>query len=137
MKWHITSDWELGVETMKKGEICTLNCKPEYAYGKPGKPPTIPQNSSLVYEIELLRWEDEKVTLDSLVSKKIVKRGKGTDRVCDGGTVQVHLVGKIDKRIFDERDVQFIVGEDKNCSHYLILQCTHEMGIVLTLKYPV
>ena len=76
------------METMKKGEICTLTIKPEYAYGKPGKPPTIPRDTTLVFEIELLHWDDEKVTLDSLVSKKILKKGKGTDRVSEGGTVQ-------------------------------------------------
>lgn len=108
---HVISGWEVGVETMKKGEICTLICKPEYAYGKPGKPPTIPQNSTLVFEIELLYWEDEKVTDDSLVSKKILKKGEGNDCVSDGGTVEVHLKGKVGERIFDERDVQFTVGE--------------------------
>lgn len=85
---HVIPGWELGVETMKKGEICTLTCKPEYAYGKPGKPPTIPQDATLVFEIELLYWEDEKVTLDSLVTKKILKKGNGSDRVSDGGTVK-------------------------------------------------
>lgn len=85
---HVIPGWELGVETMKKGEICTLTCKPEYAYGKPGKPPTIPRDATLVFEIELLYWEDEEVTLDSLVTKKILKKGKGSDRVSDGGTVK-------------------------------------------------
>jgi hypothetical protein len=85
---HVIPGWELGVQTMKKGELCTLTCKPEYAYGKPGKPPTIPQDTTLVFEIELLRWDDEYVTSDALVSKKILKKGKGTDRVSDGGTVE-------------------------------------------------
>lgn len=83
---QVIPGWELGVETMKKGEIFTLTCKPEYAYGKPGKPPMIPQDSTLVFEIEMLRWEDELVTLDSLVTKKILKKGKGNDFVSDGGT---------------------------------------------------
>ena len=108
---HVIAGWELGVPTMKKGEICTLTCKPEYAYGKPGKPPTIPQDTTLVFEIELLGWDDEYVTLDRLVSKKILKKGKGNDRVSDGGSVEVHLIGKVGERIFDERDAQFIVGE--------------------------
>ena len=77
---------------MKKGEKCILTCKPEYAYGKPGKPPTIPCDSTLIFEIELLYWEDEKVTMDSLVSKKILKRGKGSDLVSDGGTVQGNII---------------------------------------------
>ena len=108
---HVIAGWELGVQTMKKGEICTLTCKPEYAYGKPGKPPTIPQDTTLVFEIELLSWDDEYVTLDNLVSRKILKKGKGNDRVSDGGTVEVHVIGKVGERIFDERDAQFTVGE--------------------------
>ena len=85
---HVIAGWELGVQTMKKGEICTLTCKPEYAYGKPGKPPTIPRDTTLVFEIELFHWDDEYVTSDALVSKKILKKGKGNDRVSDGGTVE-------------------------------------------------
>ncbi|XP_046858787.1 peptidyl-prolyl cis-trans isomerase FKBP4-like [Xenia sp. Carnegie-2017] len=102
---HLIPAWELALETMKKGEICVLTCKPEYAYGKVGKPPDIPQNATLIFEIELIRWEDEKVTMDELVTKKILKKGMAVN------VFLVHLVGKVDNRIFDDRDVQFTVGE--------------------------
>jgi FK506-binding protein 4/5 len=38
---------------MKKGEICRLICKPEYAYGEGGSGDKIPPHATLVFEIEL------------------------------------------------------------------------------------
>ena len=45
--------WDKGVATMKKGEICTLKCSPDYAYGSSNVGP-IPANSTLIFEVELL-----------------------------------------------------------------------------------
>lgn len=45
--------WDIGVATMKRGEICRLTCKPEYAYGESGSGEKIPPNATLVFEIEL------------------------------------------------------------------------------------
>eukprot|EP01097_Dermamoeba_algensis_P001518 TRINITY_DN1572_c0_g1_i1.p1 TRINITY_DN1572_c0_g1~~TRINITY_DN1572_c0_g1_i1.p1 ORF type:complete len:117 (-),score=18.11 TRINITY_DN1572_c0_g1_i1:526-876(-) len=42
---------------MKKGELCNLICKPNYAYGAAGSPPKIPPNSTLKFEVELLDYE--------------------------------------------------------------------------------
>ncbi|KAJ1423536.1 hypothetical protein B484DRAFT_451845 [Ochromonadaceae sp. CCMP2298] len=50
--------WDKGVATMRKGEICLLTCKPDYAYGSGGVGP-IPPNSTLVFEVELLGWEEK------------------------------------------------------------------------------
>jgi FK506-binding protein 4/5 len=41
------------VATMKRGEICRLICKPEYAYGGTGSGEKIGPNATLIFEIEL------------------------------------------------------------------------------------
>lgn len=45
---------------MKKGEKATLICSPEYAYGASGSPPSIPPNSTLNFEVELVDFKDKK-----------------------------------------------------------------------------
>lgn len=43
--------WDLGVASMKVGEVCQLICKPEYAYGQAGSPPSIPPCATLLFEV--------------------------------------------------------------------------------------
>ncbi len=43
-----------GVATMKVGERAVLKCSPEFAYGPRGYPPVIPQNATLLFDVELL-----------------------------------------------------------------------------------
>ena len=46
--------FEKGVMGMKVGEKKTLTLAPEDAYGAAGRPPVIPPNATLIFEVELL-----------------------------------------------------------------------------------
>lgn len=48
---NVIKGWDIGVATMKKGEISMLTCGPEYAYGKNGSPPLIPADATLKFEV--------------------------------------------------------------------------------------
>lgn len=55
-KKNVIAGWDLGVASMKKGEKAILRIKSQYGYGEKGYPPTIPQNATLIFEIELLHF---------------------------------------------------------------------------------
>ena len=52
-KGEVIKGWDIGVESMKKGETCELWLKSDYAYGSRGAGKVIPGNTNLVFEVTL------------------------------------------------------------------------------------
>uniref|UniRef100_A0A8C6NAI3 peptidylprolyl isomerase n=1 Tax=Melopsittacus undulatus TaxID=13146 RepID=A0A8C6NAI3_MELUD len=49
---------EVGLLTMKKGELSRFVFTPDYAYGKKGCPPLIPPSATVIFEVEVLDFMD-------------------------------------------------------------------------------
>ncbi|RDB21535.1 hypothetical protein Hypma_011933 [Hypsizygus marmoreus] len=51
----VIKGWDEGVPQLSVGEKAVLTATPDYAYGSRGFPPVIPPNSTLKFEVELLK----------------------------------------------------------------------------------
>jgi FKBP-type peptidyl-prolyl cis-trans isomerase len=56
----VIKGWDEGLSGMKVGELRRLAIPPHLGYGPAGKPPKIPANATLHYDVELLEVRDAK-----------------------------------------------------------------------------
>lgn len=107
----VIKGWDIGILTMKRNEVAEFKIHPDYAYGPQGFPPKIPGNATLIFEVELLSWDDEDVTEDKGVRKQVIKEGDGMSKPKLDSKVKIHLRGTYKGVLFDERDAEFVIGE--------------------------
>lgn len=114
-KQEVIKGWDFGVITMAKGEVATFTIKAEYAYGSTGSPPKIPGGATLIFEIELFDFEGEDISKerDKSLVKRIQSSGEGYDHPNDGGNVSVEIKGYSSKGVFEERELDFLLGEGR------------------------
>ncbi|XP_065813340.1 peptidyl-prolyl cis-trans isomerase FKBP4 isoform X2 [Labrus bergylta] len=112
-KGQVIKAWDIGVATMKIGELCQLICKSEYAYGSAGSPPKIPPSATLVFEVELFEFRGEDITdgEDGGIIRRIITKGQGYSKPNEGAAVEVTLEGSCEGRVFDERELKFEIGD--------------------------
>ncbi|MES1921874.1 Peptidyl-prolyl cis-trans isomerase fkbp4 [Bonamia ostreae] len=74
---------------MKIGEKSDLFCTAPYAYGEKGSGASIPPNSTLKFQIELLKADFPSITSDGQIKKEILKKGSGLDSPSSGSTCKI------------------------------------------------
>ncbi|MED6177342.1 70 kDa peptidyl-prolyl isomerase [Stylosanthes scabra] len=136
---QVIKGWDEGIKTMKKGENALFTIPPALAYGASGSPPTIPPNSTLQFDVELLSWTSVKdICKDGGIFKKIVKEGEGWENPKDPDEVLAKYEVSLEdgKAVAKSDGVEFTVREGHYCPALSKAVKTMKKGekVILTVK---
>lgn len=110
---QVIKGWDLGVATMKKGEIANFVIRSDYGYGESGSLPKIPPDATLNFEVELIDWNAEDISpnRDGTITRSVVVEGEKLANPSENSPVEVHAVGYHEGRVFYDKEVTFVLGE--------------------------
>lgn len=129
---QVFPSWDNAILSMVKNEKRTLILPPELGFGMRGRPPQIPPNSFLVFELELIDFSASKISkmIDKIKDKwpkasktksgmyyVVQKKGADSNTPSVGDTVTAHYTGtlldtgaKFDSSVDRKQPFQFNVG---------------------------
>nr|CDS22693.1 peptidyl prolyl cis trans isomerase FKBP4 [Echinococcus granulosus] len=101
---HVIKGWDIAVPSMKLGEVCELVVSPGYGY-QDGK--------TRRFEIELLDFYGKDVSpkFDGSVYLTQLVHGNEAISPRSGSLCKIHALGYCDGRVFEDRDVSFLIGD--------------------------
>lgn len=112
-KGQVIKGWDVGVATMKKGEVAKFTLSPEFGYGAAGSPPKIPENATLVFEVELLGWtsKDDLFGDEGVIKAQLVEgSGWKTPKAGDEVLISVKAVAADGSPIEERADFEYTLG---------------------------
>lgn len=92
-KGSVIKGWDLGVPTMRRGELARFTIKSEYGYGENGSPPKIPGGATLIFEIELFDFHGEDISekRDKSIIRRTLKAGSGYQTPNEGARCVINI----------------------------------------------
>ena len=113
-KEEVVKGLELGIPTMRKGELAKFKMTPEFGYGPAGTS-KVPGGATLIYEVELISWKVRTdLFTDGSVIKTTMEEGTGwktphlKEEVCL--SITIACAGSIQREL---TDFEYTLGSDK------------------------
>jgi len=110
--------WDTVMPTMAKNERCEVLIQSDYAYGSQGSPPSIPANSPLIFDMEMLNWSGQDISEDKNGSlTKIFLSQKNVDddelNSAENPTDNAEVVIDIQKSGCEKvENFKYVIGEE-------------------------
>eukprot|EP00931_Biecheleriopsis_adriatica_P073425 TRINITY_DN47709_c0_g1_i1.p1 TRINITY_DN47709_c0_g1~~TRINITY_DN47709_c0_g1_i1.p1 ORF type:complete len:663 (+),score=182.51 TRINITY_DN47709_c0_g1_i1:44-2032(+) len=115
-KGQLVQGLDLGIATMKKGEVVKFTLQPELGYGEAGKLPEVPPDATLVYTVTLVSFVS-KLDLfgDEGVIKSLLEEGSGFERPKKQAEVRISLKKlAADGSVIEERKaIDYVLGSEQ------------------------